>query len=176
MREKTIAIRDLWVFFVTCFFVAILLSLFNRGLIYRHVNLAVESLAVESTAGTDVTWLEAIGAVGIWLLATICLAGLVVRWIVPPRRRNCGCGAVVDDPKWDSEVVETQETWMRDERGAKVIWRNVREELRRCEQCGSHYFADDYEVLVEREAWAEEEPEIMPEEGELMDAEWEGQA
>jgi len=85
----------------------------------HHINIV-------STAGPIVSGLAVVGGA----MVILCLLILLARWAFPPERRECGCGVVIDHQNWDSEVVETQERWVRDERGAKVIWPNL--------ACGSH--------------------------------------
>lgn len=90
-----------------------------------------------------------------------------ILYLAQAGNRNCGCGAVVDG-RWGYDTIEETTEWKRSTRGAKVQWRKVKRELRRCEKCGDHYHTDEVEVLEEREAWPEEEPHIMPERDELV--------
>jgi hypothetical protein len=118
--------------------------------------------------GTVLTYLGL--AFGALIVALLAFGIVITHSQISGQTRDCECAYV--DPEHRSEKIETTEHWRRREDGAKVVWERVARELRRCEECGKHYYVDAAGILESREAWPEEEPEIMPDDEALVDAEW----
>lgn len=108
--------------------------------------------------------------IGLSVVVIVAFASVASRTTIGAEPRGCGCG--MRAPETRSEAVETNTEWRRREDGVKVVWEQVAREMRRCEACGGHFHVDDPEVLEQREAWPEAEPEILPDDEALMTAEW----
>jgi hypothetical protein len=86
-----------------------------------------------------------------------------IRRLIRVGMKPCGC---LYERGWRSnapghETVETDRFWQRAVVGAKVEYRDVREELRRCEFCGGFYHHENRRYKGDKEFWRDD-PEPYP--------------
>lgn len=143
-----------------------------KKLFFQNIMRPIEAISVGIVIGVAIAVGLSIGAPIPDIFAIVPFAVFFIPIVIGIVRRfgyvgqrACGCP---ETTPFGYEVVEVSTDWQREKHGSKVRWSKYQTELRRCEKCGSHYHASDNDPITQREAWPENEPEIMPSEEELF--------